>query len=89
MIRGGDAPSERARGFPVAKYPVGALPLLFPFAILICDRHWEMLATAACMSAFLLPGLLMAHCSFGPNHPLGQLPGRFSTAMVLALCCLA
>lgn len=85
MIPGGRAAPKQVRRLPVATCLSGALPLLFPFAILICDRRWEMLATAACVSAFLLPGLLMAHCWFGPNHPLGQLPGRFSTAMVLAL----
>lgn len=85
MTSGSTDRPERTAKLSVAGCLIGALPLLTPFAILACDGRWELAGTAACISVLLLPGLLLAHVWFTPHHPLGQLPGRFGTAMVLGL----
>jgi len=74
MTASSAASTGRTGRFSVARGLVVALPLLLPFAILICDWRWELAATAACAAALLLPGLLATHVWFTPGHPFAR-PG--------------
>lgn len=64
---------------------LAGLPLLLPFSILVCDWRWELGATAACFSVFVMPGTLLVPIVFTRTHPFGGLLGRFGLATVASL----
>ena len=62
-----------------------ALPLVAPFAIVVCDPRWELVAVAAVWSLFILPGALVTAVLLPADHPLASAPACFATSTAAAL----
>ena len=65
--------------------PVALLPLLAPFAILLCGPRVELVQVAVCWSILMIPGVLGVEILLPRSHPFGHWSARPGVASVLAL----
>lgn len=62
-----------------------AVPMLAPFAIVVCDPRWELVAVAAWWSVFIVPGVVATAVLLPRDHPLAALPATLATSTAAAL----